>query len=189
VQRDEIHVAPGAYFREDILVPSDGGVWQATVTVLDGGTPVDVYILATTDLALGYPRGSFAPIEGRENVTYASLLWRPSDRGGAYSLVVDNLDNGRPEDALPAGPVTVQLTRTAPLRANPEAAAALGAGTSLCAGALAFGAVGVALYLKRRPRVAADGDFPEQGPRFEVQVEVPPRPRSTLEREFRGEEP
>lgn len=177
LQRDDIAVAPGKYFREDIFLPSDGSVWQVTAVVLNGTGPIDLYILRTTDLVFGYPDSAFSALESRENVSYASILWRPESRREAFSLIVDNLDNSQPDDARPAGEVHVRLVRSPPLHTNPEATAALQAGTSVCAASLVLGAVGVAVYLKRRPRPESDEVALADVPRIEVPVDVPARPR------------
>jgi hypothetical protein len=177
LQRDDIAVAQGQYFREDIFLPADGSIWQVTAVVLNNTSRIDLYIVRTTDLVFGYPDSAFSPLETRENVSYASILWRPDSRREAFSLIVDNLDNSRPSDARPTGEVHVRLVRSPPLHTNPEATAALGAGTSVCAAGLALGAVGLAVYLKRRPRPETDEVALADVPRIEVPVDVPPRPR------------
>jgi hypothetical protein len=174
---DTVTVEPGRYYEESVYPPSDGSAWHVSAAAQNGTGPFDVYILASLDLVGAYPGGSFQPVVARENTSLATFDFYAPSRLQSYTLVVDNTDNAREGDAVPRGNLTVRLLRTPPLRSNPEAQAALSAGASVCTAVLAAAAVGVAVYLKRRPRAGFEGELDPSAPRAEVDIEVPKPPR------------
>ncbi len=188
---DAISVPAGSYYREDIFPPSDGSPFQVSAVAINGSGPFDLYIVHSLDFLGAYPNGSFAPLATWENVTVVSVAFAFPSRIDNFSLIIDNLDNSRPSDALPSGMVHVNLTRTPPLKASAEAQAALAAGTTVCAATLAVATVVVAVYIKRRKRAETDEELANRSPRIEIPVEVPKPPRGawanaeSLDRETR----
>jgi hypothetical protein len=187
---DTIRVALGTYYREDIFPPSDGSPFEVSASTINGSGPFDLYIIRTLEFARKtYPDGDFAPLVTWENVTVVTSSFAIPSRLESYSLIIDNLNNSRPGNAQARGLVQINLTRTPPLQANPEAQAALATGTTICAAGLAVAAVVLAIHLKRRKRPDTDEDIAARAPRIEIPVEIPkPPPGSwaraeTLDRE------
>jgi hypothetical protein len=174
--QDVVTIEAGSFVREDIFLPTDGSPWHLDFD-LQNGSPVDVYVLHTTDALASFPGSAFTPIEFRENVTAGVISFSPASRFDAYSLVIDNTDNSRLTDVAPHGAVTVRILRSSPIRSDPQAEAALATGTGICAVVLIIGTIGLALHLKRRPHAATDEALAERVPRLEVDVAVPARPR------------
>jgi hypothetical protein len=179
---ETITIAAGAYFEETIYPPSDRSPWLLSATAINGSAPFDVYIVATTDLIGAYPGGAFEPLVAREETTSADIEFDPPSRFNSYTLIIDNMDNARPGDALGTQAIEVHLIRTPPLRSNPEAQALLSSGASVCAAILLAAAVAVAVYLKRRPRPDTAGELDEDQARIEVDVEIPKPPRGAWAR-------
>lgn len=177
LREDTVEIPAGSYYREDLFLPADGSDWQISAQRASGAGTYDVYIIRTIDLLGSYPRGGFSPLEAREEVVAVSFNFDPANRAEAYSLIIDNLDNSRPFDASPEGALAVHILRSPPLRGNPEAAAALSSASGVCAAVLAFSAVGLAVYLKKRPRRPSEEALLACAPRIEVEVDVPARPR------------
>jgi len=174
---DTVTVAAGSYYREDIFPPSDGSPFEVSATAINGSGPFDLYVVRTLDFAFGaYPDGAFAPLVIWENVTVINATFAFPSRADSFSLIIDNLDNARPSDALPHGLAEVRLTRTPPLRANTQAQGVLAAGATVCAAGLAVATVAVAVYLKRRKRPDTDEALAAATPRIEIPVEVPKPP-------------
>ena len=186
---DTIVVPTGAFYEESIYAPADGSAWHVEAVSQNGTAPFDLYIVRTTDLIRGYPHGNFDPVLMDENDTNATFDFYPRSKIQSFTLIIDNLDNSRDHDGVPHGNITVLLTRTPPLASSPEAQAALAAGTTVCAALLGLGAVGVAIYLKRRPRADFAGEMDGTAPRMEVDIEVPPPPRGAWAREAAEEDP
>ena len=174
---DHLNIAFGTYFAESVYPPSDGSAWQVSVAAENGTGPFDVYIIPTTELVNDYPSGRFEPLMVRENMTLVTFDFYAPSRLQSFTLVIDNADNSRGTDAAPTGNLSVRLQRTPPLRSNPEAQAALSAGATICTAALAVATVGVAIYLKRKPRENFEGELEEDATRAEIDIEVPKPPR------------
>jgi len=182
MQVSTVEVASGAFYEEAIYAPANGSAWSVSAVAVNGTGPFDVYIIPTTDLISAYPGGAFSPLIAYENQTSIAFNFTAPSRLQSFTLVIDNTDNARTTDAPPAGPLTVHLERTPPLRSNPEAQALLGTGAGICAVGLAFSAVAVAIYLKRKPRADHEGELDAVQPRMEIDIEVPPPPRGAWAR-------
>jgi hypothetical protein len=186
---DTVVIPSGAFYEESIYAPADGSAWHVEAVSQNGTGPFDLYIVRTTDLISAYPHGNFDAVLAHDNDTSVTFDFYPRSKIQSFTLIVDNLDNSRDHDAVPQGNITVLLTRTPPLRSSPEATAALQAGTTVCAALLGVAAVGVAIYLKRRPRADFAGEMDGTAPRMEVDIEVPPPPRGAWAREVPDADP
>lgn len=186
---DTIDIAAGADFQETIYPPTDGSPWTMAAIALNGSGPFDAYIVRSTDLINAYPSGAFTPLAFSENNTSLAFDFNPPEKIVGYTLIIDNRDNARATDAVPTGNLTVRITRTPPLRSNPEAQALLGAGAGICTAILAVATVAVAIYLKRRPREELVGELDPDQPRTEIEIEVPKPPRGAWARPAEEEPP
>ncbi len=189
-RQDTLLVHAGAFFQETILLPTDGSPWTGSVRVVNSSRAVDFYIVRTTDTFGAYPNGTFAPLELSENVSFAVLSFASGDRLASYTVIIDNLDSARADDARPTGDVEVEFRRSPPLHASSQAQALLGSGLQVCAVLLGVLAVGLALFLRRRRRTHPARAF-EIGvpPSVEIPVEVPAPQRGAWARASEAEPP
>lgn len=190
LKQDTIVVLSGAFFQEGILLPADGSPWTVSLRVLNATGPVDLYILHTIDTIGAYPQGAFVPLDSAQNTTFAVLAFAPADRFTSFTLVIDNLDNARPNDAKPTGDAQVELRRSTPLHASSQAQALLAGGLQICAALLGLLAVALALFLRRQralnPNHVSDIGVP---PSVEIPVEVPAPQRGAWARASEPEPP
>lgn len=97
-----------------LLFGTQGDDVDVVVSAVDGTSTFDVYIMTSAEYGfsggLAYPQ-SFNPVVAHEDVSTIDFSWtQPDDQ--TYYIVVDNHNNSRADNAIPTGPITVDISYT-----------------------------------------------------------------------------
>ena len=110
----DVVISEGSFESEYIMLLDKDDEIDVSVTVdSPSGGLVDVYMLSSSEY-FDYPDDTFSPALSREGVTTTTFTFTvPAD--GSYYLIIDNMNNSRPSDAIPTGSVTVDYEYDDPL--------------------------------------------------------------------------